>query len=426
MSRNITPISNTDFVEEWFNKTNLIIDAVQNTVTIGDAEINTGNVVLAGDFSATNLAIAEIGLVDELADTIPYNARMVANTTALFPVTINSPSPLPEGGSSTIAFASEDSTKWEIGAIDNTYETFAIKNSDSGYSLTLTADDQGRGVVSGVQVIIDKSILPTTIDSNTTGDAGTCTKWKTPRTVSFATGDVQGSFTIDGSSNLDNVVLNVQDNSHRHEISNIEGLDDALAAKQTFDPAVDSISQLGTQFGILARTSQNTIKPIVIANGEGIVITNGGGVSGTPTIGHADTSSAEGTENSGSTFIQNIGLDKFGHVTSVTSQSVPMSATYEVERSFQGGTKAEISHGLGRRPFLVEGYLVCKDNDAGYVVGDMVSLGTATSDITVYATGTDKIAFRCKNVVTANVINSQGQSVTINNTKWKLLIKGVV
>lgn len=55
-----------------------------------------------------------------------------------------------------------------------------------------------------------------TLNQNTTGSAA---KWTTARTVSFATGDVTGSFSIDGSADVSNVNLQVADDSHNHSSS---------------------------------------------------------------------------------------------------------------------------------------------------------------------------------------------------------------
>ena len=49
----------------------------------------------------------------------------------------------------------------------------------------------------------------------------------------------------------------------------------------------------------------------------------GGGTSGTVTINHEDTSSQASVDNSGSTFIQDVALDTYGHVTGLTSVAVP-------------------------------------------------------------------------------------------------------
>lgn len=61
------------------------------------------------------------------------------------------------------------------------------------------------------------------------GNADTATRWSSARTITF-NGDLNGSLTIDGSSNVTGTI-EVVDNSHNHVISNITGLQSALDAK---------------------------------------------------------------------------------------------------------------------------------------------------------------------------------------------------
>jgi len=57
-----------------------------------------------------------------------------------------------------------------------------------------------------------------------------------------------------------------------------------------------------------------------VTAGSGI---SGGGTSGTVTVSHADTSSQGSVNNSGSTFIQDVTVDTYGHITGLTSVDVP-------------------------------------------------------------------------------------------------------
>jgi hypothetical protein len=59
-----------------------------------------------------------------------------------------------------------------------------------------------------------------TLTQNTTGSAA---KWTNSRTVTFATGDVTGNFSIDGSANVSNVALTVANDSHTHNMANLTG-----------------------------------------------------------------------------------------------------------------------------------------------------------------------------------------------------------
>ena len=49
----------------------------------------------------------------------------------------------------------------------------------------------------------------------------------------------------------------------------------------------------------------------------------GGGTTGALTINHEDTSSQASVDNSGSTYIQDVTLDTYGHVTGLTSAAIP-------------------------------------------------------------------------------------------------------
>ena len=64
---------------------------------------------------------------------------------------------------------------------------------------------------------------------NVTGNSSTATKLATARTVQLS-GDVTGSATFDGSANI-NITAAVQDDSHSHVISNVDGLQTALDSK---------------------------------------------------------------------------------------------------------------------------------------------------------------------------------------------------
>ena len=60
-----------------------------------------------------------------------------------------------------------------------------------------------------------------------------------------------------------------------------------------------------------------------VTAGSGI---SGGGTSGTVTVSHADTSSQGSVNNGGTTFIQDITLDTYGHITGLTSAAAAAGA----------------------------------------------------------------------------------------------------
>ena len=60
-----------------------------------------------------------------------------------------------------------------------------------------------------------------------------------------------------------------------------------------------------------------------VAAGSGITVSGSGSETAAVTVSHADTSSQASVNNSGSTFIQDITLDTYGHITGLTSATVP-------------------------------------------------------------------------------------------------------
>ena len=65
-----------------------------------------------------------------------------------------------------------------------------------------------------------------------------------------------------------------------------------------------------------------------VAAGSGLT---GGGTSGTVTVSHADTSTQASVNNSGNTFIQDITLDTYGHITGLTSSTVTTYTDADVD-----------------------------------------------------------------------------------------------
>lgn len=133
-------------------------------------------------------------------------------------------------------------------------------------------------------------------EGNLIGNATTATTLANSRTISLS-GDISGSASFNGSSNI-TITATVADDSHNHTISNVDGLQTALNSTASYF---------------------NTIS-------AGSGLTGGGSIGTNPTISHADTSSQGSVNNSGRTYIQDIYLDTYGHVTGLSSSQVPDEA----------------------------------------------------------------------------------------------------
>src|SRR6056297_1316880 len=74
---------------------------------------------------------------------------------------------------------------------------------------------------------------------------------------------------------------------------------------------------------------------VSISGGTGL--TGGGDITSSRTLSHADTSSQASSDNSGNTFIQDISLDGYGHLTGLTTGSVQDNWVDESGDSMSGG-----------------------------------------------------------------------------------------
>lgn len=74
-----------------------------------------------------------------------------------------------------------------------------------------------------------ETMFPTAKAMQTIGKAY---QWTTARTVTFLGGDVTGSFTINGDAHVNDIVLTIADDSHAHLMGDVDGLSDALDAKE--------------------------------------------------------------------------------------------------------------------------------------------------------------------------------------------------
>jgi cytoskeletal protein CcmA (bactofilin family) len=148
-----------------------------------------------------------------------------------------------------------------------------------------------------------------------TGNAATATKLKTARTIQLS-GDVTGSATFDGSGNI----------------------------------VINTSADVGSA-----------------ANNATITISAGGGMSGggnfttdqsfneTISIAHADTSTQPSVNNSGLTFIQDVTLDGYGHVTGINSATVEIPSSTPSASEIGAGTAGLSTGAVGSYAFMNSG-----------------------------------------------------------------------
>jgi len=215
MSRTLSQITNQNTFGVWKTRTNDIIDVIGSVVTIGDSETNSGNVVITGDITSSGtLYIDTLQETDSnSSNTITVNSNLgVEGNLILDKAT----------GAGKIEFQSANTPTWKI-------ETSADHTDlDIALGSEYVRFDSDANTITSSTWTIDNAMMPASLTADTTGNAGTATAWAASRTVTFATGDVTGNFSIDGSADVSDVELTVADNSHNHTVANITNLTTTL------------------------------------------------------------------------------------------------------------------------------------------------------------------------------------------------------
>lgn len=281
MSRTLTQITNQNTFGVWKTRTNDIISVLTDVVTIGDSETNTGNVVIAGDISASGTMF-----VDTLQETTGNGSNLI---------TVNADLGI-EGnlildqasGLGKIEFQSANTATWTI-ETSTDHTDLDIKKGAKYLRI-----DTDASQITGAGLTIDNDLLSSSLTSNTSGNAATATAWASSRTVTFANGDVTGNFSIDGSANVSDVELAVVDNSHNHTVSNITDLGTTLSGKADLAGA-DFTGDITFAYNQEIRFGRPTPTP----RGNGF-IKYGSNIGGSPrifTIGLEDGSDASNQPN---------------------------------------------------------------------------------------------------------------------------------
>ena len=140
-------------------------------------------------------------------------------------------------------------------------------------------------------------------------------KWQNSRTVTFAGGDVTGSFSIDGSADVNNIALTIAANS----------------------------VELGTDTtgNYVATVGAGT--PGAETSSSGLTISAAAGEGTAATIAHANTSDQASVSVTGNNFINSISLDGFGHITAIGTGSVTITETDTLQTVTTRGATSDVA-----------------------------------------------------------------------------------
>lgn len=152
------------------------------------------------------------------------------------------------------------------------------------------------------------------------------------------TGGTVTSLPVDGSATVGDTYKVITDGTYGGKASKIG--DTLICLTKTPSANTWEIVPSGDE-------PSGTVTSVAVSNGGGLSV-SGSPItsSGTITISHADTSSQASVDNSGRTYIQDISLDTYGHVTKITSatETVVNTDRYVNSAAFADATSADTNN----------------------------------------------------------------------------------
>jgi hypothetical protein len=153
---NISALQDSDTFTIWKDKTNALITHAAKAVTLGStSENNDGNINLNGDIileSGHSITVDTITAVNANEIELLRNLR------------------IDRAGASTLQFSLNDSDSWSI-ETNAGHSTLQIRNNSNNEYLQFAA-----GAITSSGLTLNKALLPSSIDADTTGNAATATQ----------------------------------------------------------------------------------------------------------------------------------------------------------------------------------------------------------------------------------------------------------
>ena len=296
---------------------------VNRTISHADTSTQGSLVALTGGAVVSDIDLDGYGHVTNLSTRTMTLADLgyTGETNATADQTITAGGGLTGGGTGDVTISHADtSTQNSVNNSGNTViqditlDTYGhvtgigstVINTYDGW--TLYTDNTSRGTITENEIVNFVGGSNVSLSYSTTNNTITINSTDTNTTYSAGTAlDLSGTtFNVD----LSELVTSTADGDGDYFV-----VVDSVNGQHKLTKANINISGFNNDAGYTSNVGDITS----VTAGSGLT---GGGTSGSVTVSHADTSSQSSVNNSGNTFIQDITLDGYGHITGISSGAI--------------------------------------------------------------------------------------------------------
>ena len=167
----IQNITTTQTFQNWFDKTNEMVDLMRDNVVTAAPTGNstTGNATLVGDFTATNLVITNAISIDDIGSRTPGTAVGFNGPIEVTPTTSQIAATFTYGAQGARTRYTDGTTAWDIGFDNTTTDNFIVNYGVGGQlSLSPLGILTVPSIITTADVVIGSDLtVPGTLTANT-------------------------------------------------------------------------------------------------------------------------------------------------------------------------------------------------------------------------------------------------------------------
>ena len=397
------PISNLGPAQDFVVTSSVVRPKVDNTYDFGTSSIEWKDGFFDGTLRTDILTVDETSTFTGNVTTVA-DVAIGGNLTVTGNATINGNLTFGDADTDTVSFGAEidssiipdDDDTFDLGSSTKQWRNLFIDGTANIDSLVADTADINGGTIDAAVIggNTAAAITATTINAsgtitgnvtgdlngdvtgNVSGNAGTATVLASSRTI--------GGVSFNGSANIDLPGVNTAGNQ---DTTGNAATATALATTRSIALGGDlsgSANFNGTSDITISATIANNAVALgtdttgnyaaSVAAGSGISVSGSAGEGTTFTVAHSDTSSLSGaSSNSGRTYIQNLTVDGFGHVTAIATATETVTNT---NTTYSAGSGLDLSG----TTFSVEADLRDGITHVGRDSNDYIAINTTSID----------------------------------------------